>query len=207
MDSAEKPFVLEILDDMKKYYQISTLWTDRIKNYFIKIGYCHSCNKITNLTDIRRIFDDSDCLGKCYHPKKVPLQCFNSEHEGVIEFSPRKFDSLLKYLAFFNENNKFLGKFKIKKIRDAKITNKTYKIFKNLIDNMKNDEIKTMYNTEYIHTGEFSKVVKNYKKWNLMKKEQQIDDIKSLHKISQTYQKSVKKCKKEILGIEEILVK
>lgn len=38
-----------------------------------------------------------------------------------------------------------------------------------------------------------------------MGKEQQIEDIKSLHEISEIYQKSIKKYKKEISGMEKIL--
>lgn len=150
MNTLEKPFVLEMLNDIKDYYQMPAFWRDREKNYFIAIGYCPSCDEITNLTEVRRTSDGSDCLGEHCTNHFVPLQCFDLRHEGAIEFSPKRFNSLLKYLTFFNKNKKFLGEFELKKIPNVEITNKTYEVFRDLINAWENDEIKEMHNVTYI---------------------------------------------------------
>jgi hypothetical protein len=212
MDLTKKPFVLEMLNDMKEYYQMPARWTDKEKNYSIEIGYCPSCNAIKNVTSTRKSYDGSDCNGDHFSSRSVPLQCFDSRHEGAIKFSPGDFDSFLKHIAFFNKNKEFLGKFELKSLDsdkgmpDIKVTNKTYELFRDLINKWETDEIKPMHNPTFLNSDEFQGLVNDYSIWNLAGNKIQIEDIKSLHNISREYKRISGKYKKEISGIEEILI-
>jgi hypothetical protein len=211
MDKFQQPFVLEMLNNMKEYYQMPAFWTDKEKNYSIGVGYCPSCNAIKNITSTRRSYDGSDCNGDHFSSRSVPLQCFDRRHEGVIKFSPQDFDSFLKYIAFFKKNKGFLEKFELKSLDsnkempNVKVTNKTYELFRDLINKWEIDEIKSMHNPDYINTNEFATIVNNYEMWNLVGEKTQIEDIKSLHNLSKKYKEISGKYKKEISGIEEIL--
>jgi len=207
MNDLKKSFILELMNDIKNYRQMPAFWSNGEKNFSIGVGYCFSCDAIKGLTKYRKRFLGNDCLGSHYETDSVPFQCFDSWHEGVIEFSPVDFDSFLKFIQFFKDNKNIIKdiQFKEGETPNVKINNATYKVFRSLVDSWEDNEIGRMHNPDYINTDEFAKLVEDYEKWHSFGKRGQIQEIEFLHKTSLEYLTHSKKFNEEISPLRGIL--
>jgi len=207
MENPKESFTLELMGDIKNYYQMPACWSDKERTFSIGIGYCPSCDAIKATTNYRRRFLGNDCNGPHYETDTVPLQCSDSYHKGAIKFSSLDFDSFLKKVQFLKDHKETLEdvRFKEGKAPNVGVNNRTYKIFRDLVDSWGEKEIRRMYNPDFINTEEFAKLVEDYERWHSLGKRNQIQDIKFLHESSLESQVLSKQFEEDIAPLKKIL--